>query len=400
MPIAIGVGISSQKDCKSAVAEAIYRAKTNLKQEEISLAIIFSTSDFAYPFLLKAISNLIGENIPIIGTTTNALFTEEGILEHGLIITLIHTKDVYFNIARVANALTDLEASGENLGKQLLFGMKETHRSFCLLFSDGLIMDNYPLLKGLQQQLGISFPIVGAASASSNIRLNKTHQYFNQEVLTSSVVGLLWSGKVNFGLGIKHGWEPIGKPRRVNISDKSIIKEIENKPAVFLYQDYFAKDIPELKRELKRISCLYPIGINISGEEEYLLRNILFIQDDGSLLCRGNVPVDSRVRLMIGTKESCLSATEEAAREAKESLMIQSFPKQEAIRIIFVFNSVSRLYLLGRQITEELKIIKSHFPSVPIVGLCTYSELAPLKTTDFVGKTYCHNQTIAVLAMN
>jgi hypothetical protein len=47
-----------------------------------------------------------------------------------------------------------------------------------------------------------------------------------------------------------------------------------------------------------------------------------------------------------------------------------------------------------------LEIIKSHFPATPIIGLCTYGEQAPLKTTDFAGKTYCHNQTIAILAMS
>ena len=154
-----------------------------------------------------------------------------------------------------------------------------------------------------------------------------------------------------------------------------------------------------MKKELKRISCLYPIGINIPGEKEYLLRNIISIEDDGSLICRGDIMTDSQVRLMVGTKESCLAATEEAAREAKQSLELQVYPKEASVSIIFVFNSVSRLYLLGRQIIKELEIIKSHFPRVPIIGICTYGEQAPLKATGFAGKTYSHNQTIAILAM-
>jgi hypothetical protein len=400
MPIYAGVGISSHKDYKSAVTEAVYQAKTNLKQKEISLAIVFTSSEFSLAYLLKSISNLIGVNIPLLGATSNAIFTNDRILKHGIAITLLSTKEAYFNSALVRNALTDLYASGDNLGKRLLFGMKVLQRRFCLLFSDGLIIDNLPLLRGLQQRLGHSFPIIGATSASDNIHLNKTYQYFNQEVLNSSVVGLLWAGRVNFGLGIKHGWKPIGKPHRVNISDKFVIKEIEKKPAVSLYRDYFDRDIPALKRELKRISCLYPIGINISGEEEYLLRNILSIEDDGSLICRGDIPTGSQVRLMIGTKESALSATEEAAKETRQALKQQASPKEVSASIIFVFNSVSRLYLLGRQITKELEIIKSHFPATPIIGLCTYGEQAPLKTTDFAGKTYCHNQTIAILAMS
>lgn len=400
MPIDAGIGISSAKDYKFAVTEAVSQAKINLKQKDISLAIVFTTPEFASPYSLKAIRSLIGDNIPLIGTSSNALIAQDGIINHGIAIALINIQGAYFTIGRVKNVLENLEVSGESLGKQLLFGMKGGRKILCLLFSDGQIIDNHPLLKGLQQRLGVSFPIVGATSASKDGHSNKTNQYFNQEVLNSSIVGLLLGGKVNFGLGIKHGWEPIGKPHRINLSDKFIIKEIEKKPAVTLYQDYFAKDIPELKQELRHISRLYPMGINISGEEEYLLRNILSIGDDGSLVCRGDVPPESEVRLMIGTKESCLTATQEAAKDAKQTLAIRTSPKQESIKIIFVFNSVSRLSLLGRQITEELKIINSHFANTPIVGLCTYGEQGPLRTTDFAGKTYCHNQTITILAIS
>lgn len=400
MAIYAGVGISNNKDYRVAVAEAISQARVNLKQKEVSLAIVFTSFEFAFSYLLKAISNLIGTDVPLLGATSNVILSGEGIYTHAVAITLISTKGAYFNTASAKNVLTDPFASGNSLAKKLLFGMTDAQRRFCLLFSDGLVIDNLPLLKGLQQRLGQSFPIIGATSASNNIRLNQTYQYFNQEVLNRSIVGLLWAGKINFGLGIKHGWKPIGKPHKVSLSDKFVIKEIEGLSAVSLYQDYFAKDVPALKRELKRISCLYPIGINISGEEEYLLRNILQIQYDGSLVCGGDVPVDSQIKLMIATKESCLAATEEAAKEAKESLGIKTFSEQKSVSIIFVFNSVSRLYLLKRQITKELGIIKSHFPDTPIVGLCTFGEQAPLKTTDFAGTTYCHNQTIAIIAMN
>ncbi len=400
MPIYAGVGISSNKDHKSAVAEAFFQAKLNLKQKEISLAIIFTSLEFAYPELLKAIRNLLGADIPLFGITSNAIFTNDGIFNHGVAITLISVKEAHFNTALAKDVLENLEASGEELGRQLLFGMKEAQRRFCLLFSDALISDNLPVLRNLQQRLGPSFPIIGATTASDNIYLNKSFQYFNEEVLNKSIIGLLWAGNVNFGLGIKHGWKPIGKPRRINASDKFVIKEIENKTAVSLYQDYFAKDVETLKKELKRISYLYPIGINISDEEEYLLRNILFIRDDGSLVCRGDIPAGSQVRLMIGTRGSCLAAAEEATKEAKQALAMQAFPKHASASIIFIFNSVSRLYLLGRQITKELEIIKSQFPATPIIGLCTYGEQAPLKITGFAGKTYCHNQTIAILAMS
>ena len=143
------------------------------------------------------------------------------------------------------------------------------------------------------------------------------------------------------------------------------------------------------------------MGIDIPGEpKEYLLRSILSIEDDGTVVCRGDVPPNTQVRLMIATKESVLSATQEAAREAKKALAAQSSPKQQGPSIVFIFNSISRSYLLGRQLTKELEIIKSHFEDIPVIGLCTYGEQAPLKAVGFAGETYCHNQTIVILAVS
>lgn len=399
MPIHVGVGVSNNRRHKLAILEAVSQARRNLHQRKTSLIIVFASFEFAFPYLLKIIDDLVGPDVPLVGATSNVILTNEGFFHYGIAIALISAEEAYINTGVVKGALTNLRARGDELGKQLLLDIKDAQRHFNLFFSDELITDSPEFLRGIYLRLGSSFPVIGATFASENIHLKKTYQFFNREVLSSSVVGLLWAGKIDFGIGAKHGWKPIGKPYRVNKLDKSIIKEIEKKPAVSLYEDYFAKDASELKKELKRISCLYPLGINIPGEDEYLLRNIISIEDDGSLCCRGEVPQDSQVQLMIGTKESCLLAAKEAAQEARRSFAQEVFLKEGNINIILVFYSASRLYLLGRQVNEELEIINSHFPDIPIIGLCTYTEQVPLKTVNFAGKTYCHNQTITILAI-
>ena len=49
MPIYAGVGISSNEDYKLEVAEAVSQEKTGLKQKQISLAVVFTSSEFASP---------------------------------------------------------------------------------------------------------------------------------------------------------------------------------------------------------------------------------------------------------------------------------------------------------------------------------------------------------------
>jgi len=65
-----------------------------------------------------------------------------------------------------------------------------------------------------------------------------------------------------------------------------------------------------------------------------------------------------------------------------------------------VFDSISRYILLGRQANKELEIIQAGLgKDTPLIGIYTYGEQAPLRAVNYLGRTYFHNQTIAILAM-
>lgn len=49
---------------------------------------------------------------------------------------------------------------------------------------------------------------------------------------------------------------------------------------------------------------------------------------------------------------------------------------------------------------QELEIIRSGIDkNIPIIGLYTYGEQAPLKALNYQGKVYFHNQTINILGV-
>jgi hypothetical protein len=394
MSIQIGIGISAEKEPLRAAQEAVRQAKVNIKTKRVNLAVVFSSMEFAYSAVQKTISSLLGP-VTIIGCSSLAVITDRGILKHGIAVMLLGLPEgVYCNAALVkeVGAKSTLLA-GEELADKLLYGFKNIRRDFSIMFSDGLIHDGSGLLYGLQKILGISFPLAGA-SASDNLAFKKTYLYFNGEVFSDAACGLLWGGKLNFGLGIKHGWKPLGKPRLVTRSNGNIVYEIDGEPAATIYKQYFASDLNKLRKELKRISIFYPIGIYLSGEEEYLLRNILSVEDNGALVFQGNVPEASQIRLMIGTKESCLSATQTASDEVKKGLA------EHACDFILVFDSISRYILLGRQANKELEIIKEKLgKDTPMMGIYTYGEQAPLRAIGYHGRAYFHNQTIAILGI-
>lgn len=390
----VSLGFSQSKDPVLAANEAIAQAIIGLKNAPTTLAFIFTSVELAHPLTLITANNLLGE-IPIIGCSSLGIMTNQGVFKHGFAILLLSLgQHTFFNVAAVKdlNKKTPL-LSGKELGDKLLFGFRNVPRSLSIIFSDKLITEGTHLINGLQESLGRSFPLLGA-SAADNFKNHKTYLYLNKELLSESCNGILFGGKFDFGFGIKHGWEPLGKMRCVTSSSENVIKEIDRLPAVKLYEDYFAKRTLELAKELRRISIYYPLGIYLPGEKEYLLRNIISIKDDGSLVTQGEIPQNSKIRLMISTEDSRLAAVVGACEEAKKNLHNQK------IKFLIIFSSAARFSILGKQNDIELSVIKEVFgKDTPLIGIYTNGEQTPLKSINYLGHTYFHNQSISILAI-
>jgi len=399
--IDVGIGLSLGKNSIAAAEEATRTAKINkINKEKIDLALVFSSTGLSPASLSKTLNNLL-DGVPIIGSTGAAIISNQGVFENGLVLMLLSfTKGTYFGTAYTKDIKTKAAiSSGEELGEKLLYGFKNLPRNLSLIFFDRLIDDSSNFIYGLQEHLGHSFPCIGV-SASDTAQSIKTSLYFNQGVINDSCAAILWGGRLTFGLGIQHGWKPLGKPHIVTASSGNIVKTIDRAPAVRLYEEYLACDIHKLKKDLKRLSVFYPLGVFIEGEQEYLLRNVIGIEEDGSMICQGNIPKESTVRLMISTKETRLNATHQAVDEAKKNLSSQviKFSKEKTSKLVIAFSSISRYTLLRREAKKELEIIKENLePNTPIIGLYTYGTLAPLKASSYRGRTYFHNQTITVL---
>jgi hypothetical protein len=97
---------------------------------------------------------------------------------------------------------------------------------------------------------------------------------------------------------------------------------------------------------------------------------------------------------MMGTKDSAIMAARQAAQEAKDKLF-----KSYLIGAI-IFESVSRVKLFGYKVDEEIKNIKDALgANIPIAGVCTFGEQAPLKSLEYRGESHFHNETVAILTI-
>lgn len=388
----VGIGISEKKDPFLAASEAAKLALYQLHHKEITLGILFSTIHFADKRLLEGIAYALGD-IKLIGCSGAALISSGVIRKYGVGLMLISSDKIKFGIAATDNInAKGARDAGEEFAQQALKNLGITQRDLALIFSDGLVENGSDLLHGIKDILGLSFPIFGVSSAD-NLRFVKTFQYFNGTLMTNSIVGAVFAGEKLFGMGLRHGWKPLGKPHTITEVKGNVIKKIEGKPAVAIYEEYFGKSREEIRQSLIRMSIYYPLGLYVPGETEYLLRNALRIDEDGGLVCQGDASEGNEVRLMMGTKDWALEAATQAAQEAKSTL------KDKTIKAALIFESVSRNKLLGRLTEQELERIKEVLGDIPILGICTYGEQAPLKSLEHYGETYVHNETLAILTI-
>ncbi len=399
MPLKIGIGQSKNPAAFQAGREATLFALRDLRADNPNLAFVFASSYFPQEKMLEGIKSIL-EDVPLIGSSTAGEIVATVAEKHSLVIVLLKSDELQFALGYGELLNKDSRAAGHksaimaNRSFSENRPTQESKRRVFMIFPDGLRGNCADVLRGIQEILGRSFPVVGGSSGDDFL-FQKTYQYCNRLILTESVVGVLLGGELAFGIGSRHGWRPLGKPRRVTKAVANIIYEIDNQPAVSIYEEYFGKDINELRTEpLASMAILYPLGMAIPGEEEYLLRNPNSVSEEGALICAAEVPEGEEVRLMMGNKESVLEAASRAAQTALKNLY-GGRPK-----IVFAFSSISRDKLLGRYKETEINFVQEVFGrTVPVVGFYTYGEQAPLTSEINIGQTYFQNASFTTLAI-
>lgn len=396
MPLSIGIGFSKNENPYRAAQEAAVQAKVQINQQPADLVLVYGTPSYSRIEALAVIRDLFPES-KILGCSTSGLILPATIENSGISVLALASasKQIELGCAYIKN-LKDQhpDFAAAELAKRMLKNYGANPRQLSLVFFDGFSEKGPLLLRGLKQSLGHYSPIVGGGSFD-NFLFKRTYQYFGNEVLTDAACGIMMGGQIVTGLSSRHGWKPLGKPRVIDRSERNIIRRINGKKAISLYQDLLGEKATSLfLNRLSRARLFYPLGILVEEQGEYLIQHIIDIQPDGSLVCQGDVPQGSEVHIMIGNKDSCKQAAAQAASEAKQALLGRE-PK-----LALIFESAARQKLLGRSIFQEIQAIKEVLgEEVPLFGLYTYGEFAPLSATGQGNASLLQNETINILLL-
>lgn len=361
-------------------------------QPSPDLVVVFSSACFEQEALIKGIVSVTQE-APLVGCSTAGEILPEGPSRRSVVVMAIRSNSLRAAVGLGIGVHDNPRQAGRDLAHQVIQKKLDSPHGV-VIFPEGLTGNGAEVVRGMQDVLGLSFPIAGG-SAGDDFGFKQTYQYFQDKVYTDAVAGVLLAGSIHVGIGARHGWEPLGRPRRVTKASSNTVDELDGKAAISLYEEYFGKKTSSLgNEELARISIMYPLGFSIPGEERYLLRNAIRFNPNGSLVFSGEVPEGTQVRLMMGSKEKAL----EAARSAAEQAALSIAPHSP--RFALVFSCTSRAQLFGRALGSEISAIQDRLgQAVPLIGFYDYGEQAPLSAAGFRGRSHYHNETAVVVGV-
>ena len=373
MSIKAGVGYSQLSDTDLAIAGAYAAVKSSLGNVEPDQIIVFSSPTKYNPQkLLDSLNNIT--KAKIIGCSTAGEITSAGgSLDMSIALMGIASQNMYFVDGIGHDIKKNARQAGVQLAENLNAQAKGKLKSIIML-PDGIAGNGADIVRGVLDVMGESFPVVGG-SAGDYFLFRQTYQYLDKEVYSGSVVGLGICGDFNYSIGVRHGWIPIGIPRKVTKSSGNILYELDNKPAIEIYDDQFGKEkqLVDKKEPFARLAITYPLGIASPGKDGYLIRDPMTVDDAGAITCAAEIAEGTEVSIMIGSRDEAIAAARDAARNAVDKL---SGKKPKAA---LLFNCIARKKLLLSRKHEEIEAVRKILgEDLPVIGFYTYGEQAPL----------------------
>jgi hypothetical protein len=323
----------------------------------------------------------------VLGCSTGGQIRGDDVLDDGVQAIALSFRDGRARLAtRHLAGLDDSQACGTALAREL---MAPDLRGI-LLLSEGLDVDAGALLAGMQEVTGPALPILGGL-AGDGPRFVETLVGAQDIAPCRGLVAAvgLFGESIRFGHGCGAGWEVFGPLRCVTASDGRTLLELDQEPALRLYERYLG---PEAEG-LPHTGLLYPLRIWNEHEPQHdMLRTVLGVDHaEGSMTFAGGIPPGWRAQLMRGSFDSLQRGAAEAAAQAGR--MLDGTADQDETVAVMV-SCVGRRLVMGQHVVGEILEAREALPpGTTTIGFYSYGEIAPHPAT---GRSELHNQTMTI----
>ena len=350
------------------------------------LLVVYASADHDLAALTNGILEFTGD-VPLIGCTTAGEIATNGPGEAGVVLFALCGDgfEVSTGMAEIADG--DLRRAAAEAAR-CMDNVGTRASSVLLILSDGLSGDQQEVVRGALEQVGATVPLVGGC-AGDDLRMEATQQLFGRRVLTNAIVTAAISSDGPIGIGVRHGWRPVGEPMSITSSSGVVVMTLDDEPALDVYLDRLSApdDVRTDPTAFTAFAATRPLGLSRRGRDE-----IRFVAtadfENRSITCFAGVAQGGLGWIMDGDAESVLAAADDACGEALDSLG-GAEPQG-----LMVFDCIARKGVLGEGIHGEIDRIATIAGDAPVAGFYTYGEIARTE-----GASGFHNQTLVVLAL-
>lgn len=381
----LGVGHAAAADGRPG-ASATFLALSG--RTDPRLVIVFVSSDVDVSAIVRDVSDLLPDDVPVVGCTTAGEIGTTGPSDNGVVVVALGGEGFTVSVSLARNASADLRLAGATAAEAMSRLEPREHRTL-LLLTDGLAGDQQEIVRGAYGVVGAEVPMVGGC-AGDDMHMVATHVVFGDEVLTDGVVGVALGSTHPMGIGVRHGWRRVGEAMLVTSSEGGRVFTLDDEPALDVYLRALGApaEVAKDPAAFTRFALTHPLGLNRrTGEEVRFISGADF--NDRSLSCIAQVPQGGFAWIMEGDDQSVLTATDAACTDAL-------LPLEGAEPLgLLAFDCIARRGVLGDAgISREVQRIAESAPGTPVAGFYTYGEIARTR-----GVGGFHNQTLVVLAV-
>lgn len=286
---------------------------------------------------------------------------------------LLDLPDKHFAVKNFESENLSSFQLGENAGK---WAQEKYRKPAILLVSAGLTADGEGLIQGIQSITGEDTIIYGALAAD-DMMFHQTYVFDQKSVLQSGIlICAIDTDRIEAGGIASHGWQSIGTKRKITSAEGNRVYTIDDKPALDFYKEYIGVQTAE---ELP-MALEFPLQVEREGSPA-VLRAVVGIEEDGSLIFNGNVKNHSDVSLSAPPGPTVIDHTIHELDEYREK-----FPKAD---VGILFHCAVRHHALGEEVEREI-VAAGKYWDIPIAGIFSYGEIGELKGghCDFHAATY------------
>ena len=319
----------------------------------------------------------------VVGCSTSGEITGEEIFENNIICTAIWFEKTRIQIAKEQiGSMEESFSIGEKLANSLM-GEQLAH---ILVLSEGLNINGSELISGINTSTHDEISVSGGLAGDQD-NFSETVIVHNGAGKKNLVLAIGFYGEnIKVGCGSMGGWDSFGVDRLITKSDRNILYELDNQPALELYKKYLGHHADNLPLS----ALLFPLSILKNHSETSLVRTVLGVNEaDGSMVFAGDIPQGEYVRLMKTNIDKLVEGAYGAAKMALASLQ-DTMPD-----LAILISCVGRKLVMKQRVEEELDAVREELGMhANISGFYSYGEISP--TQAFEQHCELHNQTMTI----